>query len=204
MVGVNRVISPNVAFARAGLLTLDAAGAVVPAATRAIYGPGNFVLINRTARQQGIVTPAEEPAVRRKVTEVLRALTDPETGRPVVADVLDPRTNTGDPRFGGPTGGDLYLLPAPGYLVGKGLRGEPVGPLRPRGDHFLDPRRPSMKAGFTIAGPGVASGVSLGSIRQIDVAPTLAALLGIEPPAQATGRVLEDALARKAPRPPVR
>jgi arylsulfatase A-like enzyme len=32
-------------------------------------------------------------------------------------------------------------------------------------------------------------------IRQIDIAPTLATLLGLEPPAQATGTVLDRALA---------
>lgn len=96
------------------------------------------------------------------------------------------------------------MLPAPGYLVGKGLKGEPVSPLRPRGEHLLDPQPRSMRAGFAIAGPGITSGVSLGSIRQIDVAPTLAILLGLEPPAQSSGTVLEAALSRKAARPPVR
>jgi arylsulfatase A-like enzyme len=55
-----------------------------------------------------------------------------------------------------------------------------------------------MHASFAMAGPGVARGVDLGVIRQIDIAPTLAALLGLEPPAQATGRVLEKALAAPA------
>jgi hypothetical protein len=41
--------------------------------------------------------------------------------------------------------------------------------------------------------------VDLGRIRQVDIAPTLAALLGLGPPAQAVGRVLEAALA-EAPR----
>jgi arylsulfatase A-like enzyme len=50
----------------------------------------------------------------------------------------------------------------------------------------------------------VAAGVDLGRIRQIDVAPTLCYLLGIEPPAQATGSVLTSALARPAPMPPWR
>jgi hypothetical protein len=203
-VGVDKVTSPNVALVRAGLLAVDGAGEVDLSRTRALYGPGNFVLINRAARPQGIVAPAEEEAVRRRVVAALRGIKDPATGRAVILEVLDPRTATADPRFGGPSGGDLYLVPAPGYLVGKGVRGEAVAPLPPRGDHFLDPYNPAMHAGFAVAGPGVAKGVSLGKIRQIDVVPTLAALLGIEPPAQSSGRVLEAALSRKAPRPPVR
>ena len=49
-----------------------------------------------------------------------------------------------------------------------------------------------------LASTGVGSGVDLGRIRQIDVAPTLCALLGIDPPAQAQGAVLEKALAPPA------
>ena len=71
-----------------------------------------------------------------------------------------------------------------------------VEDIAPRGIHGLDPQRPEMQAGFVVAGPGVAAGAALGAIRQIDVAPTLAALLGLDPPAQATGRVLTDALAK--------
>jgi arylsulfatase A-like enzyme len=53
-----------------------------------------------------------------------------------------------------------------------------------------------MWAAFAVAGPGVARGADLGLIRQIDIAPTLCALLGIDPPASAVGRVLTPALAR--------
>ena len=46
--------------------------------------------------------------------------------------------------------------------------------------------------------------VKQGLIRQIDVAPTLCLLLGIEPPAQATGVILRPALGRSAAMPPWR
>ena len=74
----------------------------------------------------------------------------------------------------------------------------------PRGDHFLDPERPAMHAGFALAGSGVAEGAALGEVRQVDIAPTLCLLLGIEPPAQATGSVLTGALARRQPMAPLR
>ena len=76
--------------------------------------------------------------------------------------------------------------------------------IAPRGEHFLDPENPAMHAAFAMAGPGVAEGAQLGLIRQIDVAPTLCLLLGIEPPAQATGMVLRPALGRSAVMPPWR
>jgi arylsulfatase A-like enzyme len=54
-----------------------------------------------------------------------------------------------------------------------------------------------MQAALTFAGPGVAEGKDLGQVRLIDVAPTLCALVGIEPPANAQGRVIQPALARR-------
>ncbi|MCI3921306.1 ectonucleotide pyrophosphatase/phosphodiesterase [Paenibacillus sp. TRM 82003] len=47
-----------------------------------------------------------------------------------------------------------------------------------RGMHGYLPEREEMKAVFVAAGPGVPSGVELGEVRVVDVAPTLAALLG--------------------------
>ena len=61
---------------------------------------------------------------------------------------------------------------------------------------MMDPQRREMQASFTVRGPGVSAGADLGLIRQIDIAPTLCALLGIGPPAQATGQVIDAALAR--------
>jgi arylsulfatase A-like enzyme len=76
--------------------------------------------------------------------------------------------------------------------------------IAPRGEHFLDPEQPDMHAAFALAGPGVKEGADLGLIRQIDVAPTLCLLLGIEPPAQATGEVLRSALGHNGVMPPFR
>jgi hypothetical protein len=60
----------------------------------------------------------------------------------------------------------------------------------------VDSRRPYMLGAFTIAGPGIASGVDLGLIRQTDVTPTLCEILGIDPPRQSSGTVLEKVLTR--------
>ena len=46
-----------------------------------------------------------------------------------------------------------------------------------------------------LRGRGVAEGAALGEVTAEDVAPTLAALLGLGPPAQATGQVVRNALA---------
>ena len=187
------------ALKQAGLLALDAAGRIDLARTRAVYFPGNsaYFLINRTNREGGIVKPEEEEAVRRDVASAVQAIRDPGTGRAVATAVIDPREAKGrDPGIGGPEGGDLYLALLPGYDLSAEADGQVVEPVAPKGAHILNPERPEMLASFVVAGPGVAAGAKLGPIRQIDIAPTLCALLGISPPAQATGRILREALAR--------
>jgi predicted AlkP superfamily pyrophosphatase or phosphodiesterase len=55
------------------------------------------------------------------------------------------------------------------------------------GMHGYDPERPDMGAVFLALGRGVPPGARPGVVRTIDVAPTLARLLGIEPPSQSEG-----------------
>jgi arylsulfatase A-like enzyme len=50
-----------------------------------------------------------------------------------------------------------------------------------------------MATGFVAAGPGVRAGVVLDRVRLIDVAPTVARLLGVPAPT-VDGRVLQEAL----------
>ncbi len=195
-IGVNRSVAWNVALQKAGLLALTRDGDVDLFRTRAIYFPGNsgYFLVNKTARPQGIVTRDQEGAVLEELKTVLRGLRDPDTGLPLVTAVYDAR-EPHEPALGGPHGGDLYVDLAPGYYSSATLRGALVTDRPPTGEHLYGPQRPSMKAAFTVAGPGVAAGVDLGDMRQIDVAPTLSTLLGIDPPAQSTGAVLTRALA---------
>jgi len=204
VMGVDRELRPNVLLRQAGLLALDSDGRVDLARTRAYYAPGQFVLINTKSRPGGIVAPGEEEDVRRAVASALGAVKDLDGRAPVVLDVLDARKPGHVPPLGGTGGGDLYLSVAPGVNVTARLDGEAIAKIRPRGEHIVDPDRPAMKVGFALAGPGVASGADLGQIQQVDIAPTLCLLLGIEPPAQAVGSVLRSALARTAVMPPWR
>lgn len=202
MMPANRIVRFNVALQKAGLLALTPEGGVDLFRTQAVYFPGNsgYFLVNRDSRREGVVTPAQEPAVLERLRAALAAIRDPETGQPVVSAILDPRDRH-EPGIGGPVGGDLYVDLAPGYYSSAALRGDLIHAEAPAGEHLYSPERPQMQAAFAMAGPGVARGAALGAIRQIDIAPTLSALLGIGPPAHSEGRVLEKALERG--RPPV-
>ncbi|MFQ5743086.1 MAG: hypothetical protein ACE5HV_05790, partial [Acidobacteriota bacterium] len=92
--------------------------------------------------------------------------------------------------LGGPTGGDLYFDLAAGDTTAADLTGPPVASVEPTGVHRFDPRRQELQATFALAGPGVRRAVDVAIVHNIDVAPTVCAILGIQPPEQAIGRPL--------------
>lgn len=194
-IATNRVARPNVALAQAGLLATDAEGRIDLGRTQALYPRTNagYLAVNRAEREGGIVAPEAVPGVIEKAAAALRAARDPE-GRPVFTAVFDAARH--EPRAGGPAGGDLYLTAAPDVEISPETRGEVVSRTSPRGTHQTAPERPALRAPLVLAGPGVAQG-RIGVVRVIDVAPTLAALLGLEKPAQAEGAVLADVLAHR-------
>lgn len=190
--GADHVLRANVALREAGLLTVGADGQIDPTRTRAaLFRDAGFVVINRTARAQGLVAPEAEDDVVRRVRAALLGVRAPDGQRPVL-DVLD-RRQGGEFGAGPPYGGDLYLSLAPGYLASGALDGPLCERIAPRGHHQLDQTRPGLPSALVIHGPGIAGGGDLGLVRAIDVAPTLACLLGIDPPAQAEGQALRAA-----------
>lgn len=196
----DREVALNVALRDTGLLTLGGDGRTDLSRTRAVYFPGNagYFLVNKVARLQGIVPPEQEGGVLAELRSVLDGLRDPDTGEPLVSEVLSAEKEEAL-GGGGPSGGDLYVTLAPRYYPSARIRGDLVAETPRRGVHMMDPQRREMQASFTVRGPGVSAGADLGLIRQIDIAPTLCALLGIGPPAQATGQVIEAALAHDGP-----
>lgn len=90
---------------------------------------------------------------------------------------------------------DLVLLAADGYTFTDSLADNnviiPNDP--PKGSHGHFQLDPNLYGGCVISGAGVKQGVVLDEIKNIDVTPTMAKLLGIPFP-DADGRVLEEAL----------
>ena len=192
-----RNVKPNVALAAAGLVVLDAAGNVDLARTRAVYFPGNsgYVILNRRALPGGIVTPEDEEDVRRRVIAALTAIQDPATGRPLGITVTDVRAPGHDPKLGGPYAGDLFVeVGTKGVALSARATGDVVEAWRPEGTHFQKPAERALQGTFVVAGPGVAAGADLGVIEMVDIAPTLAALLGMDPLAHAVGKPIGRAL----------
>ena len=185
----HRAFRPNVVLAATGLLALDDSDSprLDLASTRIAYYRGNTraLLINGSEREGGTVDPGDRDAVLRAAATALLTVRDPLTGRAPVVRVL--RADE-EPQFSRPTAGDLFLDLAPGYAITPELRGAAVGPTRPTGIHGCDPRRPDLRTIFIAAGPAIRTGVPLGAVRNVDIAPTVAAILGLTAPRQAVGK----------------
>jgi len=64
----------------------------------------------------------------------------------------------------------------------------------PSHGHGYLPDHPRMRPALALSGAGIKSGVKLGLARNIDIAPTIAYLLGVELSVEPAGRVLGEAL----------
>lgn len=88
---------------------------------------------------------------------------------------------------------DLVLAARNGYAFGGATEGQPVVDVPESGSHGYLNDDPEMKSMFIAWGKGIRAGASLGEIDSIDIAPTIAALLGLKME-NADGRVLREIL----------
>lgn len=90
--------------------------------------------------------------------------------------------------------GDIVVFTEPPYTFSRppGLAGHLRGWLHALGfsfgGHGYDPRHPHMSGVFYALGRGVPDDLSVAEIHQVDLAPTVARLLGMQPPASSEGR----------------
>src|SRR5450432_2045755 len=75
---------------------------------------------------------------------------------------------------------DLVLAARPDYMFGNEMEGDYLTHVPAGGTHGYLNTDPQMQAIFIVSGAGVPKGIELGDISNLDVAPTIAALLGIE------------------------
>lgn len=94
-----------------------------------------------------------------------------------------------------PRGADLWLAANRDYAFSGSSDGDHVVIKKPKlsGTHGYLPDQPDMLSVCIVSGPGLKAGTKLGKIRAIDIAPTVAGLLGIEIPT-AEGKPIEKLL----------
>jgi len=194
MEGTHRLLAINKFLQENGILATDERGRVDLAKTKAIYPAINngYLLINSTDRKGGIVTPEQRQDLVRRIRELLFQIRDGD--RQVVTGVYDAQVDGNAMGIGGESGGDIYIDLLPGYEVDPKLgAAELIAKREPHGMHGFNPLRPSMRTLMVLNGPGVKAGQRLSGVQIVDFAPTLAELLSVPIPKDATGKVLHEA-----------
>ena len=182
---VSKTIHPNVLLRHAGLLDLNASGQISRARVQVVSegGLGMVYLNNPGRREQD----------RKNVLELFR-------GQEGVERVIEPADFAA---LGLPSPendremADLVLAAKDGYGISGSPAGDefvvPVGPQSNRGYHGYVASNPKMNAVFIAAGDGIKRGARIGIVNNIDIAPTIAHLLGHKLP-NADGKVLTEIL----------
>lgn len=163
-------IRPNVLFQKAGLITVDEGGNVLDwrAFSQRSGGTARVCLKDKND------TEARDTA--EKILYGL--LEDPDSG---VSEILtgEEAANT---RFGYPDC-DYAIISKKGYEIRDGARGDYcTDKLYKPAQHGYDENYYEMRAIYGIWGKGIEAHRDLGLTRIIDIAPTLAAIMGISMP----------------------
>lgn len=164
---IHSAVRPNVLLREKGFVTV--AGGKVQSYRAAAWKAGGTAAL--------VAADPKDAASRAAAIAVFEeAQKDPKNG---IAAVVPGATVEA---AGGFSGVAAVLVAADGFAFFAGHDGPFVGPSWELGAHGYPPTDPRMRATFLAAGRGVRPGVALGVVRMIDVAPTIAALLGLSLP----------------------
>ena len=160
---IDHEVEPYVALAHHHLIELDDHGKTTSARAGVVLAGGTalFYLLDPSAAAELDAAVAELPGATRRVSrdELARVGADP--------------------------GAAFALVAQSGYSFGGERTGALVIDKPGRGTHGWPPTDPAMASSFIAVGPGIASH-ELGHIKMLDIAPSLAAWVGVKLP-QATG-----------------
>lgn len=154
----------NVELRKAGLLRLGDDGAVEAWSALAWPSGGSASVL---------LKDPDAAASRARLEEVLNELLEGPL-RGVVRRVSRLELD----RLGAMPGVAAALEAEEGFIFGTGLEGELFTPSSDLGYHGYLPTRPKMRTGFLMVGPGIRRGIVVPTMRQIDIAPTVAAWAG--------------------------
>lgn len=181
---VEKTISPNVLLCQAGLVGTDDTGKVTKRRAWCVSQGGSafIYVLDQDQRDKTLATVRAALSEVEGVESILTPDEFTELGLPL------PEKNS--------EMADLVLTTGPGYAYNDGFAGEAIqmsGGYRGTHGHRVEPSY--MHATFLAWGTGIRPGSKLETIRNIDVAPTAAHLLGINLPS-AEGRVLTEILVK--------
>lgn len=164
---VHSAVKPSVLLRERGFLNVGA-GKVTSYRAAAWKAGGTAAIV---------LADPKDVATRTAVLAALEeAKKDPKNG---IAEVVPGATAEA---AGGFPGVAAVLVAADGFVFANGHDGPMVVPSWDLGAHGYPPTDPRMRASFLAAGRGVVAGAKIGTVRMIDVAPTIAALLSLTLP----------------------
>jgi predicted AlkP superfamily pyrophosphatase or phosphodiesterase len=217
MAPMHTIAFPNRILRAAELVSVTSTGAVNPSTsmTNAVtVGGAANIYINLEGREPtGIVHLEKYEELQKQIENTFKAVSDPVTNervfeiilkKPREEDILSKKSNFGsdqekkrrgrerDFHAFGEDSGDVLVVTMPGYHLdfnaGTGTAtGDFFQPSTFFGQHGHDPRLPEMKAIFYAAGPDFKRR-TLKDVDNVDIAPTVAELLGMNPPKDSQGK----------------
>lgn len=167
-----------------------------------VLGDHGFVDVDRNLNPNALLRDAGWVVVKDGKAESWRALARSSGGSCAIY-VKDPADIPGVRELFRSKAGEMYevlerpALDALGYDPGAALALDPrggwafsgafttsfiEGTPTVKGNHGQRPSRPGLATGLIAAGPGIRPGTSIASLRLIDVAPTIAKILGLSMP----------------------
>jgi predicted AlkP superfamily pyrophosphatase or phosphodiesterase len=167
--GTKRSIRPNAALAKEGYVKVDG-GKIATAAASVVPEGGTAMVYLRTP--EAVAEAAKIKSLLGALEGVDRVL---EPGEFAALGMPLPRDN--------PQMADLILVAKPNYGFAAPAEGEPVVDVTEGmtiGLHGYIADDPDMNAIFIAWGRGIRKGVRIESLKNVDVAPTVAALLGLK------------------------
>ncbi|MDR3404700.1 MAG: ectonucleotide pyrophosphatase/phosphodiesterase [Chthoniobacter sp.] len=178
-------IQPNVLLRKEGLLTAEGTK-ITGGQVRAVsQGGATFLYVLDQANRDALIARVAEMFTNVEGVELV--ITPKDYAK---YGMVDPQK---DPRMA-----DVVLSAKKGYSFSDSLAGDLV--ITPKtddvkGTHGYDPNQAGLHGTFVAWGAGIKAGSRLGTINNTDVAPTMAALLGLKMP-DSDGQVLESILTK--------
>jgi len=167
--GTKKAIRPNAALAKAGLAKVE--GGKVVSCSASVVPEGGTAMV--------YLRGSDAAEVGARVRETLKALEGVdqiwEPDRYAALGMPDPKSY--------PQMADFVLTAKPGYGFTAAAEGEPVVDVTEGmtiGLHGYPAEDPDMNAIFIAWGRGIRKGARIETLRNVDVAPTIAALLGLK------------------------
>ncbi len=199
-------VNAGTVLARAGLQASEQESNCRPAGeptqAKACWAGGTAqVYVNLEGRDpDGVVPEDQYEQVRQQIVAAFEALRDPDNPDAQVVDEIflkeELRDVDGSDSLHPSRSGDVVVVLRPPYQFDAATPGEPIAFSQFFGQHGYMPdlvnlrRNVNMHATFVAAGPGIRDRRPVRDVRAIDVAPTVAALLGVPGPHNARGQIL--------------